>query len=166
MRGASGRVHRETVSSAIGLMGDLTLESPSLGARLWYENQGRQFVIFDHTGRRESVLHLLAAAAPRIPYEARPGLAWDDVLPRRRFRPAWVRWLTDLVEPFLPDGRHPAGARGGAPRHAARGPRAGTSRAPVHRDAGRLRSRRPASLEVRIGNEVHRARRIEEANDA
>ena len=55
-------------------MGELTLESPSLGAVLWYENQGRQFVVFDHTGRRESVLHLLAAAAPRVPYEVTP--AW------------------------------------------------------------------------------------------
>jgi murein DD-endopeptidase MepM/ murein hydrolase activator NlpD/urea transporter len=163
VRGASGRVHRETVSSSIGLMGDLTLESPSPGATLWYENQGRQFVIFDQAGRRESVLHLLAAAVPRIPYEARPGLAWDDVLPRRRLRPAWVRWLTDLAEPFLPDGgiklSLEAAHRGTLLEIRGRG-RAG--RQPIETlavlDAGG-----PRTLEVRIGARVHRAERVEEA---
>ena len=166
VRGASGRVDRETVSSTIGLMGDLTLESRSLGAMLWYENQGRQFVIFDQTGSRESVLHLLATAAPRIPYEATPGLAWDDVLPRRRLRPAWVRWLTDLAEPFLPDGGIPLALTA-------------TRRGTLLEIRGRGRAGRrsietlaafdpggPLSMEVRIGNEVHRARRIEETNDA
>ena len=165
VRSPSGRVHRETVGSHIGLMGELTLESPSLGAVLWYENQGRQFVVFDHTGRRESVLHLLAAAAPRVPYEATPGLAWDDVLPRRRLRPAWVRWLTDLAEPFLPEGGIPLALesvrRGALLEVRGRG-RAG--RQPIETlavlDAGG-----PRTLEVRIGARVHRAERVEEAAD-
>jgi len=163
VRSPSGRVHRETVTSHIGLMGELRLESPSLGAVLWYENQGRQFVVFDHTGRRESVLHLLAAAAPRVPYEATPGLGWDDVLPRRRLRPAWVRWLTDLAEPFLPEGGIPlaleAARRGALLEVRGRG-RAG--RRPIETlavlDAGG-----PRALEVRIGARVHRAERVEEA---
>jgi urea transporter/murein DD-endopeptidase MepM/ murein hydrolase activator NlpD len=165
VRGPSGRVHRETVGSHIGLMGELTLESPSLAAVLWYENQGRQFVVFDHTGRRESVLHLLATAVPRVPYEATPGLAWDDVLPRRRLRPAWVRWLTDLAEPFLPEGGIPLAleaARRGA-RLEVRG-RGRAGRQPIETlavlDAGG-----PRTLEVRIGARVHRAERVEEAAD-
>lgn len=102
-----GATRRKQVTSRIGLLGELFLESPELGARLWFENQGRQFVTYDVAGRRESALHLLAAAAPRVPYELPAGVVWDDVLPRRRFRPAWTRWFVDLAEPFLLDGGIP-----------------------------------------------------------
>jgi hypothetical protein len=163
VRGPSGRTHREVVHSRIGLQGDLTLESPGLGAVLWYENQGRQFVIYDHAGRRESVLHLLAAAAPRVPYEATPGLSWDDVLPRRRLRPAWARWLTDLLEPFLPDGGIPlalTAARRGPVLEVRGSGLAG--RRPL-RTLALFDAMGPTSIEVRVGGEVHGARRIDEA---
>lgn len=166
VRGPAGRTQRELVHSRIGLQGELTLESPSLGAVLWYENQGRQFVVFDQTGRRESVLHLLAAAAPRVPYETASGLTWDDVLPRRRLRPAWVRWLTDLSEPFLTDGSIPlamsAMRRGSLLEVRGRGQ---AGRRPLETlavfDAGG-----PSCIEVRVGKEFHSAHRIEEATDA
>ena len=164
--GPGGRVHRETITSRIGLLGELTLESPSRGGVLWYENQGRQFVVFDQAGRRDGVLHLLAAAAPRVPYEATTGLSWDDVLPRRRLRPAWARWLTDLAEPFLPNGgislTLEAARRGPLLEVRGRG-RAG------HRPIETLAvfdSGGPRSLEVRLGSEVHRASRVEEAPHA
>ncbi len=157
-----GEVRREQVTSRIGLLGELFLESPALGARLWFENQGRQFVAFDVAGRRESALHLLAAAAPRVPYELPEGLVWDDVLPRRRFRPAWSRWLVDLAEPFLPDGGLALEYR--ARREGAR---------LVVEGAGRLGARPvatravfgpegPVELSVRIGALVHAARAVEE----
>jgi murein DD-endopeptidase MepM/ murein hydrolase activator NlpD/urea transporter len=166
VRGPSGRTHREVVHSRIGLQGDLTLESPALGAVLWYENQGRQFVVYDHAGQRASALHLLATAAPRVPYEATPGLAWDDVLPRRRLRPAWGRWLTDFAEPFLPDGGIPLAL-------------SATRRGPLLEVRGKGQAGRrpletlavfdaagPVSLEVRVGDERQTARRIDEAPHA
>lgn len=166
VRGPSGRTHRETVTSRIGLLGELTLESPALGAVLWFENMGRQFVVFDQAGGRESVLHLLAAAAPRVPYEATPGLAWDDVLPRRRFRPPWARWLTDLIEPFLP-----AGGTRVTLRAMRRGPLLevrGTGlagRRPLETLAT-FDGAGPLSLEVRLGGELWTAVRIEDVNVA
>jgi urea transporter/murein DD-endopeptidase MepM/ murein hydrolase activator NlpD len=51
--GPGGRTQLETVVSRIGLFGELYLESPELGAVLWYENQGKQFVVYDQAGRRE-----------------------------------------------------------------------------------------------------------------
>jgi hypothetical protein len=112
------------------------------------------------------VLHLLAAAAPRVPDERLAGLRWDDVLPRRRLRPRWVRWLTDLVEPFLSEGGVTVGLR--AERRGGRLEVRGeglVGRRPLATlavfDAGG-----PQSLEERLGATVRRARRVEEGTDA
>jgi hypothetical protein len=159
--GARGRRRREEVVSRIGLLGELFLESPSMGATLWFENQGRQFVVHDQAGRRESALHLLATAAPRVPYDLPAGLRWDDVLPRRRLRPRWVRWLTDLAEPFLPEGgvavAYTAARRGVRLEVRGAGRAGGRALATlaVFDAAG------PLELEVRVGDDVLRARRIE-----
>lgn len=165
VEGPGGRRHREVVGSHIGLLGELYLESPALGATLWYENQGRQFLVFDQVGRRETALHLLAAAAPRVPYELPDGLRWDDVLPRRRLRPRWARWLADLAEPFLPEGgvtvAFTAARRGGRLEVRGEG-RAG--RRPLTTLAV-LDAAGPVTLELRVGDEVRRARRIEEGGD-
>ena len=135
--GGAGRTVRETVASGIGLLGELFLDSTATGALLWFENQGRQFVVHDQAGRRDGVLHLLATAAPRVPYELPAGLRWDDVLPRRRLRPRWVRWLTDLAEPFLPEGGVTVDYTADAARRPARGPRLGPLRTACARHAGR-----------------------------
>ena len=76
-----------------------------------------------------------------------------------------MRWLTDLAEPFLPEGGIPlaleAVRRGALLEVRGRG-RAG--RQPIETlavlDAGG-----PRTLEVRIGARVHRAERVEEAAD-
>jgi hypothetical protein len=163
--GPGGHVHRERVVSRIGLLGELVLESPELGAQLWFENQGRQFVVYDQAGGRDCALRLLAMAAPRVPYELPDGLAWDDVLPRRHLRPRWARWAADLVEPFLGEGGVPVALT--AERRGARLEVRGTGRAgrralatlAVFDAAG------PVALEVRVGDEVRRARRVEEGRD-
>lgn len=161
VEGPEGRVHRERVVSRIGLLGELFLESPALEAQLWFENQGRQFVVYDQAGGRDSVLHLLATAAPRVPYELPDGLAWDDVLPRRHLRPRWARWAADAAEPFLAEGgvavafRAARQARGLEVRGAGRaGRRALATQAVFDADG-------PLALEVRLGDEVRRARRVE-----
>ncbi|MBK9515837.1 MAG: urea transporter [Anaeromyxobacter sp.] len=159
--GARGRTQREQVDSRIGLFGELFLESPSMGATLWFENHGRQFVVHDQIGRRESALHLLATAAPRVPYELPTGLRWDDVLPRRRLRPRWIRWLSDLAEPFLPEGgvavAYTAARRGA--RLEIRG--AGRAGGRELRTLAVFDAAGPLELEVRVGDEARRARRVE-----
>jgi murein DD-endopeptidase MepM/ murein hydrolase activator NlpD len=161
----AGRTAREEVASRIGLLGELYLESSAPGAVLWFETQGRAFVVFDEVGPRGSVLHLLATAAPRVPYALPDGLRWDDLLPARRFRPTWTRWASDLAGPFLPDGGIPvvyrAERRGGAI---------------VVNGEGRVGSRRLATravfdgrgladVEVALDGEVRRARRTGEVSD-
>jgi hypothetical protein len=47
------------------------------------------------------VLHLVRAALPRVPLEAREDLRWRDVLPGRAHGGA-LRFLVDLIAPFLP----------------------------------------------------------------
>ncbi len=165
VRGRSGRVHREAIVSRIGLLGELFLESPALGAILWFENQGRQFVVYDVAGRRESVLHLLADAAPRVPYDLPPGLRWDDVLPRRRFRRAWTRWPIDLVEPFLPEGGLALDLEG---RRAGAGVEvlgAGRTRAGPVETRALFGGGGPLELSVRMGRQRRSARLLEEGRD-
>lgn len=164
--GPQGRAAREIVASRIGLQGELSLEVEGGGGQLWFENQGRQLVVFDHVGPRRSTLHLLAAALPRLPYELPPGLAWDDVLPRRRLRPAWARWLADVADPFLPEGglamayraeREGAGGRIAIHGAGQLGRRAVTTRAVLEPERG------PVELTLQVGAEVLAARALEEA---
>jgi hypothetical protein len=156
-----GRPRRETVTSRIGLLGELFLDSTTAGATLWFENQGRQFVVHDQSGRRDSLLHLLATAAPRVPYDQPAGLRWDDVLPRRRLRPRWARWLTDLAEPFLPEGGVPVDYT--ATRRGARLEVRGAGRSGHHAltTLAIFDAAGPLELEVRVGDQVRRARRVE-----
>ncbi len=161
VEGPDGRVHQERVASAIGLLGELTLESPGRGARLWFENQGRQFVVYDQAGPRGGALALLATAAPRVPYELPDGLAWDDVLPRWRLRPRWASWATDLVEPFLGEGGVPVAYRftrqGGRLEVRGEGRAGGRALATT----ATFDAAGPVALEVRLGHEVRRARRVD-----
>jgi murein DD-endopeptidase MepM/ murein hydrolase activator NlpD len=94
---------RERVEVSVDLWGALVLESER-GHRLHVERTPRQFIAHDCLGSRHSALFLWAAAAPRVPLELPAGLVWDDVVPRRAFRPRWRAWATDLLEPFLGEG--------------------------------------------------------------
>ncbi len=97
-----GRSREERISSGIDLYNNLFLESNSTRSRLYYDLAGRQLLLWDYQGAKESVLHLLAAAAPRVPLEPGAGLRWDDVLSRRLLRPRAAGFLLDFIEPFLP----------------------------------------------------------------
>jgi urea transporter len=92
---------REVVAADIDLYGNLLLQSSTRSATLFYNAQRTHFTVLDTVGRRGSVLHLIHAALPRVPFEAGPGLEWDDVLPLRHFLPRWRRPLLDLSSPFL-----------------------------------------------------------------
>ena len=90
----------EWVVSRIDLYNNLYLESERTGARLFFENQHHQLLVYDYLGPRDGALFVMYAALSRVPFEESPDLSWDDVLSARRFRPAWQSWLHDLVDPF------------------------------------------------------------------
>ena len=101
---SSGRRERERLLPEIDLLGNLLLRSDSRRSTLFYDRQPTHFTVFDTLGPRSSVLHLLHAALSRLPFEVGPQLVWDDVLPRRRFLPAWLGVLYDLLSPFVGAG--------------------------------------------------------------
>lgn len=100
-RANGGREHEESCTVGIDLYNNLYLESDA-GDRLYFENQNRQFLIYDYQGRRDSVLRTLYASSVRIPFELPGAVRWDDVLSLRHFRPPWTAWLADLADPFHP----------------------------------------------------------------
>lgn len=98
--GPDGRARDEQTAVRIDLYNNLYLESDR-GDRLFFENQNRQFLVYDYQGRKAGVLYLLYAAAARVPFERAGAVEWDDVLDNRHFRPRWMAWLADLADPFL-----------------------------------------------------------------
>ncbi|MCA9705315.1 MAG: urea transporter [Myxococcales bacterium] len=96
-----GRARQETIVAEVDLLGARTIRSCSLGARAYYERREDRFRVFDTVGDQRSVLHLLQAALPTLPFETTESLRWSDHLELRYFlaRPAQV--LLDVVSPFL-----------------------------------------------------------------
>lgn len=97
------RCRRETLLGDIDVYGNLVLRSLTRRARLFYELEEDMLVVLDTIGPRSSMLHLIHAAIPRIPFELSPRLFWNDSLPRHRFLPWTVRMLLDPVSPFVSD---------------------------------------------------------------
>ena len=95
-----GRSRQETVVGDIDNLGNLMLRSLTRHAQLYYDLSDDVFVVHDTIGARASVLHLIHAALPRVPFELTPRTVWTDHLPRRRFIPWAARPLLDLVSPF------------------------------------------------------------------
>lgn len=92
---------REQVVADFDLYGNHVLRSKDLGATLYHDQSIAVFTIYDSVGSRASVLNLLHAAMPRIPFEMRDNLEWTDYLPQRFVLPAMLRHVTDFVSPFL-----------------------------------------------------------------
>jgi urea transporter len=100
---------RERLRADVGLLGDLHLratpERPSIvdalarPAALAFEAGDAMHVALDAGGLRRSVIHLLFAALPRMPFDA-AAPAWSDELPRRRFTGALGQLLGDLLALF------------------------------------------------------------------
>jgi urea transporter len=95
-----GRSRQETLIGDIDNLGNLMLRSITRHAQLYYDLSEDVFVVHDTIGARASVLHLIHAALPRVPFELTPRILWTDHLPRRRFIPWAARPLLDLVSPF------------------------------------------------------------------
>ncbi len=93
---------REHVEHEVDLFGNRVLRSRELGAVLCFARGEDGFTCFDPLGPRASVLHLVRAALPRVPFDAAPGLAWTDYLPARWSAWRGARVLRDLAAPLLP----------------------------------------------------------------
>ena len=97
----SGPREEELVSD-IDALGSRSLVSPSRDARLWFENRGSSFVIYDHTGPRDGALFALYAALARLPLEDVAELSWSDRLNPRRLGTQPMAWLRDALAAVVP----------------------------------------------------------------
>lgn len=82
------------------------------GRRLWRDPRGGLLVygldddlltVYQVQAAADSVLHLIAAALPRVPLDDDLAeLEWVDHLAPRQHMPLGLRWLWDAVAPFVP----------------------------------------------------------------
>jgi urea transporter len=93
---------QEELISDIDALGSRSLVSPERDARLWFENRGDTFVIFDHSGPRDGALFALYAALARMPLEDATELRWTDRLNPRRLGTQPLAWLRDALAAVLP----------------------------------------------------------------
>ncbi len=91
----------ERLACDVDLYGRHLLRSRDREATLFYGVSDAFYTAFDAVGDKASVLHLLRAALPRVPFEASEALGWTDHLPARQFRPWLGRVALDLLSPFL-----------------------------------------------------------------
>ena len=97
----SGSREEELVSD-IDALGSRSLVSPERDARLWFENRGNTFVIYDHAGPRDGALFALYAALARLPLEDAAELSWSDRLNPRRLGTQPMAWLRDALAAVVP----------------------------------------------------------------
>ncbi len=94
----------EELISDIDPLGNRSLVSPSRDARLWFENRGDTFVVYDHAGPRDGALFALYAALARMPLEDAAELRWEDKLNPRRLGTQPLAWLRDAAAALIPPG--------------------------------------------------------------
>ncbi len=97
----SGTREEELISD-IDALGSRSLVSPERDARLWFENRGDTFVVYDHSGPRDGALFALYAALARVPLEDVAELRWSDRLNPRRLGTQPMAWLRDALAAVVP----------------------------------------------------------------
>lgn len=100
IHGASGRI--EDLVHELDLAGNLLVRSQQTGAVLYFNRSDRLFTSYDVVGSRRSLLHLLRAALPRMPFETPVRLRWTDHLPHRALLPRPIAALRDTFAFLLP----------------------------------------------------------------
>ena len=99
---AAGLEREEELVSDVDLLGNRSLYSPSRDARLWFENRGGTFVVYDHSGPRDGALFAWYAALARLPLEDCRSLTWTDHLNPRRLGSRPLAWLRDAAAALVP----------------------------------------------------------------
>ncbi len=97
-----GQERVEELISDIDPLGNRSLVSPARDARLWFENRGDSFVVYDHVGPRDGALFAWYAALGRLPLEDAEGLAWSDHLDPHRLGTTAFGWLRDAAAALVP----------------------------------------------------------------
>lgn len=97
-----GQTRSEELISDIDALGSRSLVSVERDARLWFENRGDTFVVYDHAGPRDGALFALYAALARLPLEDVSELRWSDRLNPRRLGTQPMAWLRDALAAVVP----------------------------------------------------------------
>jgi urea transporter len=97
----------EELISDIDALGNRSLVSPSRDARLWFENRGDSFVVYDHVGPKDGALFAWYAALGRLPLEDGADLDWTDHLNPRRLGTTSLGWLRDAAAALVPPPQQP-----------------------------------------------------------
>lgn len=92
----------EELISDIDALGNRSLVSPARDARLWFENRGDAFVVYDHVGPRDGALFAWYAALGRLPLEDGTELTWSDHLNPHRLGTTALAWLRDAAAALVP----------------------------------------------------------------
>ena len=95
----------DEVVSDIDLLGNKSLWCPSRRSRLWFENRGDAFVIYDHSGPRDCPLFALYCALSKLPFDEVDSLSWEDFLNPRRLSTFSLGWFVDAIYAFVPPPR-------------------------------------------------------------
>lgn len=101
------RVRREELISDMDALGNRSLVSPARDARLWFENRGDAFVVYDFAGPKDSALFAFYAALGRLPLEDGEDLEWSDRLDPRRLGSTPLGWLRDAAAALVTPPRQP-----------------------------------------------------------
>jgi urea transporter len=96
-----GKTHTAELISEIDLLGNRSLHEPATGARLWFDDRGDHFVVYDHTGPRRGVLLAMYCALARVPLDDEAELAWSDILAPHRHTWSLRGWLLDGLAAFF-----------------------------------------------------------------
>ena len=97
-----GQERVEELISDIDPVGNRSLVSPARDARLWFENRGDAFVVYDHVGPRDGALFAWYAALGRLPLEDTKELSWSDHLNPHRLGTTPLAWLRDAAAALVP----------------------------------------------------------------
>ncbi|MCB9526738.1 MAG: urea transporter [Myxococcales bacterium] len=90
----------EPVVAEVDLLGAKSLYSAERDARLWYENRGDVFVVYDYQGPRDSGLFAAYCALTKVPLVEAVRLGWTDHLNPRRLGRAGLAWFADALHAF------------------------------------------------------------------
>ena len=86
--------------SEIDPLGNRSLHDPATGARLWFNDAGTEFVVYDYTGPRSGALLAMYCGLLRVPFDQGFGLTWSDVLTPHRHTWSLRSFLLDGLAAF------------------------------------------------------------------
>jgi hypothetical protein len=91
----------ECLEATVDLVGRRLLASKTRRANLEVRLSVSALILYDVEGRSGSVLEILRAALPKLPFDPSPDLEWCDYLPSHEGQSPVVRVVRDFAAPFL-----------------------------------------------------------------